>query len=643
MNRMTLDVAFGGKNYSRALFVCACMVLFLAAPASLGGPGAGYYDGVDASDAASLRSTLHDVIKDHTRFPYTSSATDTWDILDAADEDPNNSSNILDIYKNASYTKEGGGNSNYNREHSWPKSYGFPDDGSTNYPYTDCHHLFVCDSGYNSSRSNKPYRDCDSGCTEKTTDVNDGRGGGSGTFAGNSNWTEGSGATGKWQTWVGRKGDVARALFYMDVRYEGGTHSVTLADEPDLILTDNMTLVVSDTTENKDVAYMGKLSDLLSWHRDDPVDYLEEDRTDIIETYQDNRNPFIDHPEWADCIFDDQCALPWINEIHYDNTGADTGEFVEVAGLDGTNLTGWTLVAYNGNDGKKYKTVNLSGSFTDDEGCMSAIKFSISGLQNGPDGIALVDPNDNVVQFLSYEGDFAATDGPADGLDSVDIGVSESSSTPVGHSLQLSGTGDAYNHFSWQSAGAETDGSSNTNQTLEGFCGGAAVVYDDPWINEIHYDNSGADTGEFVEIAGEAGLNLSGWNIVAYNGGNGQSYKTTALSGTIPDQDNGFGTLAFAISGLQNGAPDGLALVDDGGTVIQFLSYEGSFDANNGPADGMTSTNIGVSESGSTAVGDSLRLSGTNGCEYADFTWQSPAAETEGSVNTGQSFSSTCP
>lgn len=631
-----------GNLCSRMFLVCSFTIACQLSSPVIGAPPVGYYDGVDASDAASLRSTLHDVIDDHTRYPYTSSATDTWDILDAADEDPGNSSNVLDIYKNASYTKSGGGNSNYNREHVWPKSYGFPKNISSNYPYTDCHHLFLCNSSYNSSRSNKPYRDCDSGCSEKTTDVNDGRGGGSGTYSGNSNWTEGSGETGTWQTWTGRQGDVARALFYMDVRYEGGTHGVTSVSEPDLILTDNMTLLDADTQNNKSVAYMGKLSDLLLWHTSDEVDYLEEDHTDVVESYQGNRNPFIDHPEWVDCIFDEKCAQPWINELHYDNAGSDTGEFVEIAGLNGTNLTGWTLVAYNGANGKKYKTTNLSGAFTDDEGCMSAIAFAISGLQNGPDGVALVDASNNVVQFLSYEGEFTATDGPANGLTSSDIGVSESGSTSVGHSLQLSGTGDAYNHFEWQSASAETDDGSNTGQTLEGYCG-VAAAFDDPWINEIHYDNSGADTGEFVEIAGEAGLSLSDWDIVAYNGSSGTSYKTTGLTGTIPDQDNGFGTLAFSISGLQNGAPDGLALVDDNGTVIQFLSYEGSFAATNGPADGLTSTNIGVSETGSTPAGHSVQLLGSSGCGYDDFTWQSPASDTYGSLNTSQSFSSSCP
>jgi hypothetical protein len=106
-------------------------------------PPAGYYSSVDTSSASAMRSTLHAVIDDHTRFPYTSSATDTWDILEMADEDPGNTSRVLDVYKNDSYPKYGGGNSDYNREHSWPKSYGFPNDGSSNYPYTDCHHLFI--------------------------------------------------------------------------------------------------------------------------------------------------------------------------------------------------------------------------------------------------------------------------------------------------------------------------------------------------------------------------------------------------------------------------------------------------------------------------------------------------------------------
>jgi endonuclease I len=270
---------------------------------------AGYYSAVDASSAGALRSSLHAVIDDHTRFPYTSTAIDTWNVLEAAQEDPGHAGNILDLYGNASFQKQGGGNTLYNREHTWPSSYGFPNDGSQNYPYTDCHHLFLSDDSYNSSRSNKPYRTCSAACSEKPTLVNDGLGGGSGVYPGNSNWTSGSYTAGTWEVWGGRRGDVARALFYMDVRYEGGAHGVTGAAEPNLILTDNEAQIAnSNTGSNESVAYMGVRSVLLQWHADDPVDDLERARNDVVYSYQGNRNPFVDHPEWVNCVFNGVCG-----------------------------------------------------------------------------------------------------------------------------------------------------------------------------------------------------------------------------------------------------------------------------------------------------------------------------------------------
>ena len=172
------------------------------------------------------------------------------------------------------------------------------------------------------------------------------------------------------------------------------------------------------------------------------------------------------------------------------------------------------------------------------------------------------------------------------------------------------------------------------------------ILVSSPWqvahaasifINEIHYDNNGGDTGEGVEIAGPAGTDLSGWSIVLYNGFKGASYGTIDLSGIIPDQQNGLGTLSFLKAGIQNGSPDGLALVDTMSNAVQFLSYEGSFVAVGGPANGLTSTDIGVSESSSTSSRDSLQLSGT-GSILNDFSWKATQANTFGSVNTGQVF-----
>lgn len=74
--------------------------------------------------------------------------------------------------------------------------------------------------------------------------------------------------------------------------------------------------------------------------------------------------------------------------------------------------------------------------------------------------------------------------------------------------------------------------------------GGGPAVF----INEIHYDNTGTDTGEFIEIAGPAGTDFSGYAIKLYNGANGLLYDTDPLSGTIPNQQNGFGTVVLIVS-----------------------------------------------------------------------------------------------
>jgi endonuclease I len=267
-----------------------------------GGGGTGYYAGIVASSASALRSALHNLIDDHTKIPYTASTTDTWDALKLADEDPLDSGRILDIYKNASYAKEAGGNTFYNREHTWPNSLGFSVDGSTNYAYTDLHMLMLADISYNASRGNKPYGDCNASCTEYPTTAYAGQGGGSGTFPGNSNWSDGV----IWQVWNKLKGNVARGILYMDVRYEGGINGVSGVAEPDLRLTDDLSLVVN-TGGNASVAYMGRLSTLLNWHQQDPVNTAEVLRNDMIQTFQGNRNPFVDHPEWVACVYQNVC------------------------------------------------------------------------------------------------------------------------------------------------------------------------------------------------------------------------------------------------------------------------------------------------------------------------------------------------
>jgi VCBS repeat-containing protein len=158
------------------------------------------------------------------------------------------------------------------------------------------------------------------------------------------------------------------------------------------------------------------------------------------------------------------------------------------------------------------------------------------------------------------------------------------------------------------------------------------------FINEIHYDNAGTDTGEAIEIAGPAGTSLTGWTLLLYNGNGGAVYDTKALTGLIADQGNGYGTtvITYPANGIQNGDPDGIALVAPDGTVVQFLSYGGTMVATTGAALGMTSTDIGITEV-AAPIGQSLQLVGT-GAVYSDFTWQAPAQNSFGALNAGQNF-----
>ena len=268
----------------------------------------GYYSRVNTSSASQLRCSLHETIKGHTAYPYSATTTDTWDILEIADEDPNNAGRILDAYRNRSYIKGSeragtGTGITYNREHTWPNSLGFGsatgDKGLPYAPYTDTHMLYLTDTTYNADRGNKPYANCalSGGCGERATEANAGFGGGSGVYPGNSNWVKGpDGNSGSFEVWGHRKGDIARAVLYMAIRYEGGVHPTNGQGEPDLELTDDRSKIVITSASP---AYMGLLSTLLAWHQADPVDNAERERNEVIYSFQGNRNPFIDHPEWA--------------------------------------------------------------------------------------------------------------------------------------------------------------------------------------------------------------------------------------------------------------------------------------------------------------------------------------------------------
>ena len=157
------------------------------------------------------------------------------------------------------------------------------------------------------------------------------------------------------------------------------------------------------------------------------------------------------------------------------------------------------------------------------------------------------------------------------------------------------------------------------------------------FINEVHYDNRGTDADEGLEVAGPAGTDMKGWSLVLYNGKNGMPYRTIPLEGSIPDQQGGYGTVSVSVNRIENGSPDGIALVNPSNEVVHFLSYEGGFTAASGPAEGLAATDMGVRESNNTQAGHSLQLRGS-GNSLADFAWYGPGQATPGLVNAKQTF-----
>jgi hypothetical protein len=173
----------------------------------------------------------------------------------------------------------------------------------------------------------------------------------------------------------------------------------------------------------------------------------------------------------------------------------------------------------------------------------------------------------------------------------------------------------------------------------------AAPAQAEVFINELHYDDSTAagDVGEAIEVVATAGEDLSGYRLYLYNGSNPSAATVYANNPVPAGTAAGCGSATLAVvsyptNGLQNGPNDGIALVDASGKVVQFLSYEGAITASGGPAAGMTSQNIPVAETNSTAPGTSLQLTGS-GSQYAHFTWAESAGQTFGSCNNGQTFS----
>ena len=344
-----------------------------------------------------------------------------------------------------------------NAEHVWPQSMGARQEPLR----SDLHHLFPAREQVNSSRGNLPFGEVpdDQADAWYLADASQSRT----PDAPLAPWSERG--RGLFEPREDRKGDVARAVFY----------------------------VVAVYPEAVETAFFRTMQDdLLAWNRADRPDEREQTRNRWVESLQGTANPFILDPTLADRIWNGGLTPPpvvpgntspeasggtaapvasggplWINEIHYDDRGDDEGEGIEVAGPDGTGLDGWTLVLVNGADGGTYRTVPLAGTLVGDG--LGAEWVPVEGLQNGsPDGAALVSPDGTVAEAVSWEGTLVSRDGAARGLRFADIGVAEAGDTPEGTSLQRTGRGRSASDFRWTAGNAASPGWLNAGQSWGG-------------------------------------------------------------------------------------------------------------------------------------------------------------------------------
>lgn len=242
-----------------------------------------YYQDAYNEDGGDLREALSDIIYVHTRLPYSSSTTDTWDVLKVSDRDTANSSNVILIYAGVSVdgAQEYNGGNGWTREHVWPKSLGGFSTSAG--PGTDVHNLKPADNSLNSLRSNLEYDDL-------------GTGGSAVNYNGSATGNRYNSSAGVFEPRDAIKGDVARIILYMDLRYEGA------GTEPDLVVRE--ALNTGGTT-------FAVMSELIAWHWADPVDSFEMNRNNVIHQMQGNRNPFIDHPELVDYLYGDSTNVAW--------------------------------------------------------------------------------------------------------------------------------------------------------------------------------------------------------------------------------------------------------------------------------------------------------------------------------------------
>ena len=318
------------KKNLQSLMLLLVAVLALQATAAI--PN-NYYNSALGKNDQELMSSLHKIVRGHYMIYYSK----LWEKFKTTDC---NGNIIIDRYSNSQFTysenqcgQYSGIGQCYNREHSVPNSWwGAAQDTM----YSDLYHMYPVDGWVNAERGNYPFGDCANGSPRGTGKL------GTCTHSGYSGTV--------FEVADEYKGDFARTYFYMVVRYMDRVGSWT-QDKGSVVFTNSSYKHLTPWA----------ISQLLEWHRNDPVSTLESNRNEAVYGIQHNRNPFIDHPELAEYLWGNMTGNAW--------TGSSTNTPVISSPSNGSTIN----VGTNTGDGVS-KAITVKGVYL-----TKAVTVSVTG------------------------------------------------------------------------------------------------------------------------------------------------------------------------------------------------------------------------------------------------------------------------
>ncbi|QJR80326.1 ExeM/NucH family extracellular endonuclease [Alteromonas pelagimontana] len=530
------DSGDGGDEDEDLSNVCTnCPDLDKIADASTFNPAV-YYAAVqteinNGSSTDVVRQILSETIASGQR---TLTYSEVWTALTETDEDPTNPENVRLFYSNRSIAKSSNGSGaasnnpdNWNREHSWPKSHGFPNSGQE--AYTDIQHLRATDISVNSSRGNLDFDNSDSPLGEAPENRVDGD---------------------SFEPRDAIKGDVARMMLYMDIRYEGNGSDST----PDLTLVNRIT--------SGSEASLGKLCTLLQWNEADTVDAEEQRRQNAIYEYQGNRNPFVDHPEWVDMFYSaatcDEEPVDPIDPEEPELPAPSTGVApVIITGVFDGPLTGGVpkgIELYVTQDIADLSVCGVGSANNGGGSDGEEFTFPVVSASAG-DFIYVASESEGFAAFMGFAPDYTTGAMAINGDDAVEVFCNGEVVDLFGD-VDTDGNGEAWEYLDswayrtagagsatfdvsqWLFAGAnEWDGESSNSTAASPF---PLATYLPP-ATELFFSEyiEGSGNNKALEIAnlGFSDVDLNGYDVQVYANGATTANSTIALTGTLAAGD----------------------------------------------------------------------------------------------------------